>query len=420
MTRPTSLAPWVMAFALMLLAPTAEAQKLDDVLAKQANLTTFRGLVKDHGDIFSNLPTSGVTILAPSDQAYLRAQTWAADPSAVPGLLAYGILGGRIAFDDLRRGHSALASTLLLTDPRSANVTAGQNVLVTKQPGGDVVVTSGVAQRATAVATDLAFEGGLVQVVDAVAVVPARQEPTVRGAYTDLSAFLGALYAAGVVEEFAGDEDVTIFAPRNAAFQQVASAMQGLGEEELRRVLRYHVVPGKVVGKSALANGTRYETGVEEKKVRVRLHNNDIFVDSARVIQTDILIANGVVQVLGAVLNVEADGINPNVTAATQAPVFTVTGTVETGTQAPTPFVSALPCTTGCPVSGGAGTGRGGGGDTGGSATGVVSPSSSTGGAAAAAAARCTAGVVGAAAAAGVAGLSWAVGVLGMEGVGVV
>ncbi|TDZ36675.1 Fasciclin-like arabinogalactan protein [Colletotrichum spinosum] len=397
MTRPTSLATWVTAFALMLLAPTAETQKLDDVLAKQANLTTFRGLVKDHGDIFSNLPTSGVTILAPSDQAYLRAQTWAADPSAVPGLLAYGILGGRIAFDDLRRGHSALASTLLLTDPRSANVTAGQNVLVTKQPGGDVVVTSGVAQRATAVATDLAFEGGLVQVVG-------RRGRRAR--------------------EAGADGEGCVCGPLGVPGRaQVASALQGLGEEELRRVLRYHVVPGKVVGKSALANGTRYETGVEGKKVRVRLHNNDIFVDSARVIQTDILIANGVVQVLDAVLNVEADGINPNVTAATQAPVFTVTGTVETGTQAPTPFVSALPCTTGCPVSRGAGTGRGGGGDTGGSATGVVSPSSSTGGAAAAAAAaaaRCTAGVVGAAAAAGVAGLSWAVGVLGMEAVGVV
>ncbi|KAF9871420.1 beta-ig-h3 fasciclin [Colletotrichum karsti] len=403
MIRPTSCACWASTLSVILGASTVAAQKLEDVLAKQANLTTFRDLVKENSDIFSNLPKSGVTILAPSDQAYTKGQGWDAAADAVPVALRYGIIDSRIPFDALFPGNSSLESTLL-TDDRYSNVTGGQSVLVTKGPNGDVVVTSGVAQRTTALKTDIAFDGGLVQIIDSLMVAPARLEKTARDAYQDLTSFLGALYATDLVAEFAETQNVTIFAPRNAAFQRVAGVLSSLSKDDLRRVLRYHIVPSKVVGKSALTNGTKLPTGVNGKSLEVTLFNNDIFIESARIIQTDILIANGVVQVLDAVLNVNSNNTSPNVSAVTQTPVFTLIGETETGTAAPTPFASALPCTTDCPVTGSSGSGRGGAGGT---ATGGVSPSSSTGGVAAA---RCTGGLP---AAAGM-GLGLAVGVLGM------
>ncbi|GKT63217.1 fasciclin domain-containing protein [Colletotrichum tofieldiae] len=313
-------------------ASVVAAQGLDEVLGKQANLTTFRGLVKDHADIFSKLPKSGVTILAPSDSAYLKGQGWDSNKDDIPIALQYGVLNGQVSFGALLPGNSTIQSTLL-TDTRFSNVTDGQQVLVTKQPNGDVVVTSGVASRTTALRTDVAFDGGLIQVIDSLMVTPARLETTARDAYQEFTSFLGALYTADLVTEFAETKNVTIFAPRNAAFQQVAGTLSGMSKEALRRVLRYHL-----------------------------------------------------------------------------APVFTVTGTVETGTAAPTPFISALPCTADCPVTGG-GSGGGGAGRT---ATGGVAQSSSTGGVAAA---RCTGGLVGAAA--GV-GLSLALGVVGMGALGAI
>ncbi|OBR04676.1 Fasciclin domain-containing protein [Colletotrichum higginsianum IMI 349063] len=398
------------ASVVLLGASTVAAQGLEEVLGKQANLTTFRRLVKEHEGIFSKLSESGVTILAPSDSAYLKGQGWDSNKDEIPVALQYGVLVGRVSFGALLPGNSTLHSTLL-TDARFSNVTGGQQVLVTKQPNGDVVVTSGMASRTTALETDIPFDGGLVQVIDSLMVSPARLERTARDAYPEFTSFLGALYTAGLVEEFAETKNVTVFAPRNAAFQRVAATLSGMDREALRRVLRYHLVPSAVAQASSLANGTRLATAVDGESLDVTLYNNDVFVDSARIIQTDILVANGVMQMIDAVLNVDAPNVVPNVTAVSQAPVFTVTGTADVGTAAPTPFVSALPCTAGCPVTGGSGGGgAGGGGGADRTATGGVAQSSSTGGAAAAA--RCTGGLV-RAAAAGV-GLGLAVGAMGV------
>ncbi|KAJ0158206.1 Fasciclin-like arabinogalactan protein [Colletotrichum tanaceti] len=404
------------ASVVLLSASTVAAQGLDEVLGKQANLTTFRRLVKEHEGIFSKLSESGVTILAPTDSAYLKGQGWDSNKDEIPAALQYGVLLGRVSFGALSPGDSTLHSTLL-TDARFSNVTGGQQVLVTKQPNGDVVVTSGMASRTTALETDVPFDGGLVQVVDSLTVAPARLERTARDAYPEFAAFLGALYAAGLVDEFAETANVTLFAPRNAAFQRVAAALAGMDRGALRRVLRYHLVPSAVAQASSLANGTRLATAVDGEALAVTLYNNDVFVDSARIIRTDILVANGVMQMIDAVLNVDAPDVVPDVTAVSQAPVFTVTGTPDVGTAAPTPFISALPCTASCPATGSAGGGGGGGGagsGAGRTATGGVAQSSSTGGAAAA---RCTGGLVRAAAAAAAAagvGLGLAVEAMGV------
>ncbi|KAK1623586.1 fasciclin domain-containing protein [Colletotrichum phormii] len=410
--RPSTNALWATVALVVSGIPTVAPQSLEEVLSKQANLTTFRELVKDHADIFSKLPKSGVTILAPSDSAYLKGQGWDTDKDAIAIALQYGIIDTKVGFNAFSPGHSSILSTLL-TDTRFSNVTGGQTVLVTKQPNDDVVITSGVASRTTVLETDVPFDGGFVQIIDSLMVTPARLETTARDAYQDLTAFLGALYTADLVADFAETPNVTIFAPRNAAFQQVAGTLSGMSKEALRRVLQYHLVPSRVAQASSLTNGTKFATAASgNKSLDITLFSNDIFVNSARLIQTNILIANGVVQMIDAVLNVDAPNVAPNVTAVSQSPVFTVTGTVETGTTAPTPFVSALPCTTSCPVSGG-GNGNGAGRTATG---GVAPPSSSTGGVAAA---RCTGpGLVGVAAAG--AGLSLAMGILGMEALGVI
>lgn len=275
----------------------------------------------------------------------------------VATLLEYHILQGTVATAAIPEGPTIFASTLL-TDPAYTNVTGGQKVLIAKQPGDVVVFTSGAGSRATLVQGDITFDGGLIQVIDTLMVPPERLAPTMRVAYDDLTAFLAALYAAGAEPFFADSANVTIFAPYNAALQEVAGALTNLSRDALARVLDYHILPGRLVFASELANGTNLTTAAtaddgssnDPVPLHVLLAGNSAYVDRAQIVQPDILVANGVVHMVDAVLNPDAADARPNPALPSQPPVFALTGATATGTAAPTPFASALPCTSGCPV----------------------------------------------------------------------
>lgn len=160
------------------------------------------------------------------------------------------------------------------------------------------------------------------------------------------------------------------------AFRAVNSTLSGgLSRDDLQKVLRYHMVPGQVLTSNALLNGTVFGTsGPEQEPVRVRRTGNFLFVNSAQVVQQDILFANGVVHFLDNVLNAAAAAgsqATPDPTRATQAPVFS-TDSADAAAMAVTeasavaslaqPFTTALPCTANCPAPTTAADASGGGG----------------------------------------------------------
>ena len=294
--------------------------------------------------------------MAPNNDAFANYQGF--DPknqSMVTNMLEYHILQGTVSTDAIPEGPTTFASTLL-TDTAYTNVTGGQKVLVNKQPGDVVVFTSGAGSRATLIDGDIAFKGGLIQVVDTLMLPPERLEPTARVAYKDLTAFLAALYAADLIPSFADAANVTIFAPRNSAFQLLAGTLTNLSTEALARVLRYHIVPNQVLLSPQLANGTNLTTACADAAgnpvpAHVLRAGNNAYVDRSQIIQPDILIANGVVHMVDGVLNPDAPGVLPDPAVGTQPPVFPQSGATSTGSRVATPFVTALPCTVSCPVT---------------------------------------------------------------------
>src|SRR5690606_269019 len=67
----------------------------------------------------------------------------------------------------------------------------------------------------------------------------------------DFTTLVSALQAAGMAEMLGGDGPFTVFAPTNAAFEKVPAARRDFlttpeGLPELRRLLSYHVVPGRL------------------------------------------------------------------------------------------------------------------------------------------------------------------------------
>lgn len=317
------------------------------------------------------------------------------------------MLQGKVSIGSIQEGSSIFVSTLL-TDSKYTNVSGGAEMIINRQRDTSVFI-SGLATRATLVGSpDIPFRGGAVQLIDSVLAMPARFERTARESFNgDLDSFLGALYAAGVLAEFADGANLTIFAPRNAAMARVGGALQAMPREQLARVLRHHLVPGRVLhGTTDLRNGTEVSPA---SALRVTLHNNDIFIGAAKVASTNFLVANGIVHLLDDVLNPDVAADAPvNVTAESRPPLFSATGAAATATVAGAalPFITALPCVTACPTPG-----TGGGGGAGGNS---VRTSSSSGVAGRAFAARPT-GVAGVGVGMGV-GL--AVGLAGMEAVG--
>ncbi len=275
----------------------------------------------------------------------------------IEATLKYHILNKVINMPSIEKGDSAWASTSL-TDSKFTTVTGGQRLILTKQPGGEVVFTSGFATRGTVVVEDLAFDNGLIQIVDSVMRIPEGLEATARFAYTDLTAFVGALYAADMIDEVVKAKDITIFAPRNAAFQQLAGTFAAMDKATLQRVLRYHLVPNNLVHVWELKNATSLVSAASgTAPLTITRNANSIFINAAEIIQSDILIANGLVHMIDNVLNPALNGSRPDVTrTAAQLPVFTQQGATETGTTVPTPFASNLPCTASCPVTAVSGT----------------------------------------------------------------
>ena len=131
-----------------------------------------------------------------------------------------------------------------------------------------------------------------------------------------------------------GLKDVTIFAPNNAAFQRIGSALPNLTTEQITSILTYHVVNGTSPGySSTLMNNTKLKT-LEGTELTIRMVNGAVMVNGAKVVTPDVLIAGGVVHVIDNVLN-------PGNATATSGVAFAGASSVSNA-----PYTSGIPSAT--------------------------------------------------------------------------
>lgn len=114
---------------------------------------------------------------------------------------------------------------------------------------------------------------------------------------------LAAATAADLVATLQGEGPFTVFAPTDEAFAKIPEEqLQALLEnkEALRKVLLYHVVPGKVEA-SQVVNLNSAETAAGQS-VSIMVENGSVRVDNANVVATDIQASNGVIHVIDQVI----------------------------------------------------------------------------------------------------------------------
>lgn len=291
--------------AFAALAATVSAQEsagLVETLSnvtELSNLTSYLGLFPELVSQLSEL--TNVTLLAPSDEAFetfLNSSAGAAlaenDTALIQSILTYHVLNGTYeSFEEEEFIPTALQP------PTYTNVTGGQVVHVVPGEDGAATVYSGLITPSNITGEPVNFTGGVVHIIDAVLIIPQNVSSTAVEA--NLTAAVGALTRTELADAVDGLEDVTIFVPTNEAFDNIGNLLGNLTTENLTDILTYHVVNGTVGYSSELENTTL--TTLNGENVTISVIDGEVFVNSARVLVPDVLVANGVVHVINGVLN---------------------------------------------------------------------------------------------------------------------
>lgn len=112
-----------------------------------------------------------------------------------------------------------------------------------------------------------------------------------------------ALEAAGLVETLKGEGPFTVFAPTDEAFAALpAGTLEALLADrgELRKVLTYHVVAGRVTSEQVATMSSA--TTVEGSPVRISVDGGQVKINDATVTTADVEASNGTIHVIDRVL----------------------------------------------------------------------------------------------------------------------
>ncbi len=120
------------------------------------------------------------------------------------------------------------------------------------------------------------------------------------GTFTTLAT---ALQAAGLVDALKGEGPFTVFAPTDEAFAKLpAGTLEALLKDipQLKSILLYHVVPGKVTAQQVTSLSKA--TTLQGSDVKISSGRGGVMVNNARVVTTDVMASNGVIHVIDTVI----------------------------------------------------------------------------------------------------------------------
>jgi uncharacterized surface protein with fasciclin (FAS1) repeats len=133
----------------------------------------------------------------------------------------------------------------------------------------------------------------------------------------DHTTLVAAVKAAGLVDTLEGPGPFTVFAPTNAAFDKLPSGtvdtlLKPENQGELKKVLTYHVVPGRITAHKLAAmikngGGKAELKTVEGGTIWATMSGDSVMLKDekggmATVTQADVMQSNGVIHVIDTVL----------------------------------------------------------------------------------------------------------------------
>ena len=291
-------------------APVVVTNTITDVVVKSPSYSVLKEAVVKAGLSTTLSGTGPFTVFAPDNAAFSAAGITSATVSALPAadlsaLLLYHTIGSKILASGVPAGPNAKVITA-----------GGDSVFVTSNASGVFVNGINVAQA------DIAADNGVIHRLSKALnkpfgnIVATAQAPG-SGLDSLVKAIVRANNAPGgdpTLISTLSTATITVFAPTNAAFTQLLTALSindinNIPMPTLLAVLRYHVVGGRAFS-SDLANGN--VTMLAGGSTTVNLTNgtgggptikgNGNGTNLSNIVATNIMSRNGVVHVIDRVL----------------------------------------------------------------------------------------------------------------------
>ncbi len=272
--------------------------------ATAANYTAFGAAAEKAGLTDTlNDPNASLTVFIPTDAAFTStasslgfasatAMVEALPAAALRNILLYHVLPGRLLAADLQTGGASQPTQYLLN---------GQPARLALDFGNGVRVTDAVLTQARVTRANTRTRNGVIHEVDKVLVPPgvlnlvqmAQLNP-------NFSSLVNAVVQTDLAGTLSGAGPLTVFAPTNTAF---AAAPTGLSTDQLRQVLLYHVVSGRVLAADLPSAGSAVPTA-QGQSLTVGAGPSLIDTTStpAAIPATDVIASNGVIHVIDKVL----------------------------------------------------------------------------------------------------------------------
>merc|ERR1711877_110790 len=313
---------------------------LTALLSSTDSLSSLNDLVGNYPDFAATLASwENVTILAPSNDALETlmnsdAGSMLDNDQFVQSLLRYHVLQSTVYASDITQ--TPVFAPTYLNSSMYSNVTGGQ-VVEARMQDDEVQFVSGLKQVSTAAQPNVNYTNGVVHIIDDVLMIPGNLTSTAQNA--NLTAFLGAAVNASVASTLLGAEDLTIFAPSNAAFQDIGSLVGNLTMDQLADILSYHVINGTVAYSSDLSNTSL--TTLQGDDVQITIANGAVMVNNATVTNANILFAGGVIHVIDQVLNPNANSSSSSNSSSSDSGSDNAFGATSSASEVP--FTSGQP-----------------------------------------------------------------------------
>lgn len=277
--------------------PTEAPKTIVDVAVADGRFTTLVAAVQAAGLVETLAGDGPFTVFAPTDDAFARLPAGTLDELLKPenkqqltDILLYHVVPAKVMAADV-------------VNLSEAETALGEKVMV-KVEGGKVFIN-----EAEVVITDVEASNGVIHVIDAVILPPAKEQAMdivdIAAADGRFTTLVAAVQAAGLVETLKGEGPFTVFAPTDEAFAKLPTGtidelLKAENKQQLTDILLYHVLPGKVMA-ADVSDGLIADSALGTS-LFFKVDMGKAYVNEAMIVLTDIEASNGVIHVIDTVI----------------------------------------------------------------------------------------------------------------------
>jgi transforming growth factor-beta-induced protein len=295
MHKPYRFVAWAAVVALGCTGSSALAGKSEivDTAVSAGEFNTLVAAVKA-GDLVETLKGDGpFTVFAPTDDAFAKLPPGTLESLLRPenkkqlvGILTYHVVSGRLASKDMSCNGGAVTvnGQRLAFNASCSNVTVG---------------------NAKVVAADIGCSNGVIHAIDTVLLPTSANIVETAQSAKGFSTLLTAATQAGLVDVLSNGGPFTVFAPTDEAFAQlpagtIESLLKPENRAQLARILKYHVIAGRVYSDAAAEAGKA--TTLIDEDVKIEDQDGKLTINGANVVMRDLDASNGVIHVIDKVI----------------------------------------------------------------------------------------------------------------------